>query len=159
MSVIGTVHNTLTNAPLSTMIENMGLSIANAQAALDSNSIDMLKNLAESKIQIGGENISLLNLGFVPSFYTFTEASFEAKMDFSLSESMTIDVSGEVSVETKMVSASVSAHFARKFDQSASASSSIAARMVSLPPPENLVERLRALHANPDNNSSSNTNQ
>ena len=54
MSVIETVHNTLTNAPLSTMIENMGLSIANAQAALDSNSIDMLKNLAESKIQIGG---------------------------------------------------------------------------------------------------------
>lgn len=147
MSAIETIQNTLTNAPLSTMIENMGLSIAKAQSALDTNSIEMLQNLVSTKVEIGGKNISLINLGFVPSFYTFTEASFEAKMDFSLSESMSIDVGGEVSVNTEMVSASVSAHFARKFDQSASASSSIAARMVSLPPPENLLERLRNLSA------------
>lgn len=154
MSAIETINNTLANAPLSTMIENMGLSIATAQAALDSNSIAMLQNLAATKIDIGGKQISLINLGFVPSFYTFTEASFEAKMEFSLSESMTIDVSGEVTVETKMVTANVSAHFARKFDQSASASSSIAARMVSLPPPENLVEMLRKLNAEDSDNTS-----
>lgn len=145
MSVIGTITNTLTNTPLSSMIENMGLSIATAQAALDGNSIDMLKNLASSKVEIGGKQISLLNLGFVPSFYAFTEASFEAKMDFALSESIAVDVSGEVSVETNVFSTTVSAGYARKFDQSASASSSIAARMVSLPPPENLVNLLRDL--------------
>ncbi len=147
MSVIGTITNALTNSPLSTMIENMGLSIATAQAALDSNSIEMLKKLASEKVDIGGNQVSLLNLGFVPSFYTFTEASFEAKMEFSLSESIAVDVSGSVSVDTKMFSASVSAGYARKFDQSASASSSIAARMVSLPPPENLVAFLRGLSA------------
>ena len=150
MSVIGTITNTLTNSPLSTMIENMGLSIATAQAALDSNSIDMLKKLASEKVDIGGNQMSLLNLGFVPSFYTFTEASFEAKMEFSLSESISVDVSGSASVETKMFSASVSAGYARKFDQSASASSSIAARMVSLPPPENLVAFLRNLSTEED---------
>jgi len=144
-AAIETITNTLTNAPLSKMIEDMGISIATAQAALDANSINTLKSLATSTVEIGGEQISLLNLGFVPSFYTYTEASFEAKMEFSLSESMSVDVSGEVSVVTQVVSATVSAGYSRKFDQSASASSSIAARMVSLPPPENLVTLLKNL--------------
>jgi hypothetical protein len=145
MPAIATITSTLTNSPLSSMIENMGLSIATAQAALDGNSIEMLKNLASSTVEIGGNQVSLLNLGFVPSFYAFTEASFDAKMDFSMSESTAFDASGVVSVETKVFSTTVSAGYARKFDQSASASSSIAARMVSLPPPENLVTLLRNL--------------
>ena len=145
MPAIETITSTLTNSPLSSMIENMGLSVATAQAALDSNSIDMLKSLASSTVEIGGNQISLLNLGFVPSFYAFTEASFDAKMDFSMSESTAFDVNGVVSVETTVVSTTVSAGYARKFDQSASASSSIAARMVSLPPPENLVTLLKNL--------------
>ncbi|MNJ83961.1 hypothetical protein D3C87_13930 [compost metagenome] len=145
MPAIETITSTLTNSPLSSMIENMGLSIATAQAALDSNSITMLKNLASSTVEIGGNQVSLLNLGFVPSFYAFTEATFDAKMDFSMSESTAFDASGVVSVETKVVSTTISAGYARKFDQSASASSSIAARMVSLPPPENLVTLLKNL--------------
>lgn len=145
MPAIETITSTLTNSPLSSMIENMGLSIATAQAALDSNSIEMLKKIASSTVDIGGNQVSLLNLGFVPSFYAFTEASFDAKMDFAMSESTAFDVNGVVSVETKVVSTTVSAGYARKFDQSASASSSIAARMVSLPPPENLVTLLKNL--------------
>ncbi|MNK05421.1 hypothetical protein D3C87_233030 [compost metagenome] len=145
MSAIATIANTLTNTPLSSMIENMGISIATAQAALDGNSIEMLKKLAYEKVEIGGNEISLLNLGFVPSFYTFTEASFEAKMEFALSESTSIEVGGEISVTTAVFGMSVNANYARKFDQSASASSSIAARMVSLPPPENLISFLRKL--------------
>lgn len=145
MAAIETITSTLTNSPLSSMIENMGLSIATAQAALDSNSIEMLKEIASSTVEIGGNQISLLNLGFVPSFYAFTEASFDAKMDFAMSESTAFDVNGVVSVQTQVVSTTVSAGYARKFDQSASASSSIAARMVSLPPPENLVTLLKNL--------------
>jgi hypothetical protein len=147
MAAIETITSTLTNSPLSSMIENMGLSVATAQAALDTNSINMLKQLASSTVEIGENQVSLLNLGFVPSFYAFTEASFEAKMDFAMSESTAFDVNGVVSVETKMVSTTLSAGYARKFDQSASASSSIAARMVSLPPPENLVTLLKNLSA------------
>ncbi|MNU68724.1 hypothetical protein D3C71_580990 [compost metagenome] len=150
MPSIETITSTLTNSPLSSMIENMGLSIATAQAALDTNSITMLKNLASSTVDIGGNQVSLLNLGFVPSFYAFTEATFDAKMDFSMSESTAFDASGVLSVQTQVVSTTISAGYARKFDQSASASSSIAARMVSLPPPENLVTLLKNL--NPEGN-------
>ncbi|WP_341902631.1 hypothetical protein [Fluviicola taffensis] len=146
MAAIETITNTLTNSPLSSMIENMGISVAKAQAALDSNSIEMLKSLASSTVEIGEDKISLLNLGFVPSFYAFTEATFDAKMDFSLAESTSFNADATVSVQTQVVSATVSAGFARKFDQSASASSSIAARMVSLPPPENLVTLLKNLN-------------
>ncbi|MGV3610378.1 MAG: hypothetical protein ACO1N0_05490 [Fluviicola sp.] len=144
-NAIEKITNTLTNSPLSTMIENMGLSIATAQAALDGNSIEMLQNLASSKVDIGGNEISLLNLGFIPSFYAFTEATFDAKMDFSLAESTSFNADVELSVETQVFAATVNVGFARKFDQSASASSSIAARMVSLPPPENLVTLLKNL--------------
>ena len=66
-------------------------------------------------------------------------------MEFSLSESTSFEVGGGISVTTAVFGMSVNANYARKFDQSASASSSIAARMVSLPPPENLISFLRKL--------------
>jgi hypothetical protein len=160
MDALATVNNLITNAPLSTMIEKMGMSIANAQAALDSNSIEMLKQLAAKPVEINGTTTNLLALGFVPTFYAFTEASFEAKMEFSLAESEAFSVGGsldfsnaekkennssnEKSSSIGLIAVSVNASYSRKFDQSASGSSSIAARMVSLPPPENLLELLKS---------------
>lgn len=143
MGAIDTIQNSITNSPLSLMIEKMGVSIAQAQAALDQNSIDMLVQLAGQEITINGKEINLLSLGFVPSFYTFTEASFEAKLEFSMAESTAFSIGAEVGATIGVVTASISASYARKFEQSASGSSSIAARMVSLPPPENLIEFLK----------------
>lgn len=145
MSAIDTITKTFSNAPLHQMIENMGIAVANAQAALDENSIKTLQTLAEKGIEVNGETTNLLLLGFVPTFYAFTEASFEMKMEFSMAESEAFSIGGEVGVNVGIVSASVNASYARKYDQSASASSSIAARMVSLPPPENLVEMLKGI--------------
>lgn len=149
MSAIDTITKTFSNAPLHQMIENMGIAVANAQAALDENSIKTLQTLAEKGIEVNGETTNLLLLGFVPTFYAFTEASFEMKMEFSMAESEAFSIGGEVSAEIPlkvgMIGASVNASYARKYDQSASASSSIAARMVSLPPPENLVEMLKGI--------------
>ena len=151
MAVNDTIINTVTNAPVSQMIEKMGLAIAQAQAALDKNSIAMLAELAEQSVTIGNNQTNLLALGFVPSFYAFTEASFEAKMEFSMAESEAFSIGGSLSAsfgteEKGMFAVSVTASYARKFDQSASGSSSIAARMVSLPPPENLVKMLKDLN-------------
>jgi hypothetical protein len=143
MSAINTVNSIITNSPLSDVIEQMGISIAKAQAALDSNSFELLKKLSTQEVDINGEKTNLLRLGFVPTFYAFTEASFETKMEFSMTESTSIEAGGSFSFNKGIVAASVNANFARKFEQSASASSSIAARLVSLPPPENLLEKLR----------------
>lgn len=154
MAAIDTITSTLTNTPLSLMIEKMGLSIAQAQAALDQNSIALLAQLADQTVTIGTKETNLLALGFVPSFYAFTEASFEAKMEFSMAESTAFSIGGSLSAsvgnpEKGMLAASVTGYYARKFEQSASGSSSIAARMVSLPPPETLVELLKNAAAVP----------
>ena len=145
MGAIDAITNSITNAPLSIMIEKMGVSIATAQAALDGNSIELLKKLATDTITINGAETNLLNLGFVPTFYAFTEASFEMKMEFYMAESQSFSIGGSIGVSVGIVSASVNASYARKFEQSASGSSSIAARMVALPPPENLLEMLKEI--------------
>jgi Bacterial Ig-like domain (group 2) len=137
---ISTITQTLTNSPLPLLIEKLGLAIANAQSALDRNSIKMLNELSQTPVRIQDKDYNLLNLGFIPTFYAFTEASIEAKMEFSMSESTSFEVGGKVSVDTKVVAVSVSASYARKFEQSAEGSSSIAARLVSLPPPERFLQ-------------------
>lgn len=157
MAAIDTINNTITNAPLPQVIEKMGLAIAMAQKALDMNSIAMLAELAESQVTIGNKETNLLALGFVPSFYAFTEASFEAKMDFTIAESESLTIGGAVGVQVPfgggegsekrgLFAASVNASHTRKFDQEASASSSMAARMVSLPPPDRLLQFLKELN-------------
>lgn len=143
MSSISTIRNSITNAPLSLMIEIMGVSIAKAQEALDQNSIEMLKKLAQEKVEVGGTNASLLAMGFVPSFYTFSEVNFDVKLEFSMAESSEFSIGGEVGATIGVVTASINAAYARKFEQSAAGSSSIAARMVSIPPPQNLLEMLK----------------
>ena len=56
-------------------------------SALDANSIRLANELAAVKINIGDEEYNLLTLGFAPTFYAFTEASVEMKMEFSMAES------------------------------------------------------------------------
>lgn len=157
MPAIDTISNTITNAPLPQVIEKMGLSIAHAQKALDLNSIAMLAELAAGSVTIGNVETNLLALGFVPSFYAFTEASFEAKLDFTIAESEAFSIGATVGVEVPfgggggsdkrgMFAASVNVQHSRKFDQSASGSSSMAARMVSLPPPDRLLQFLKELN-------------
>ena len=163
MAAIDAITNTITNAPLPQMIEKMGMSIAQAQKALDLNSIAMLAELAEGSVTIGNVETNLLALGFVPSFYAFTEASFEAKLDFTIAESEAFSIGGSVNVqipfgdesenqsgdESKsrgLFAASMNASYSRKYDQEASGSSSIAARMVSLPPPDRLLQFLKEMN-------------
>lgn len=143
MSAINTISNTLSNTPLYLMVEKMGLAIANAQKELDANSIRLLKELGETEIEIGGEKYNLITLGFTPTFYAFTEASFEAKLEFSMAESTAFSIGAEVGVSVGVVTAAVNASYARKFEQSAEGSSSISAKMVSLPAPENLMTILK----------------
>ena len=106
--------------------------------------------MAETPVELGGETYNLLTLGFTPSFYAFTEATVEAKLSFSMTETTETSVSAGVTAKVNygvvMVAASVDVSYARKFSVSAEGSSSIAARLVSLPAPEALNEVLRRLY-------------
>ncbi|MDC1162417.1 hypothetical protein OAT18_03135 [Tenacibaculum sp.] len=160
----------ITNAPLPFMLEKLGTSIANAQSALDANSIRLANEMSNVKVDIGGEDYNLISLGFAPTFYAFTEASFEVKMEFSIAESEsyggslgfsygsssnskngsnTGNANGGNSTnsdetQTQMFGISMSAHYSRKFSVSAEASSSIAAKIVSLPAPDTYFEILKS---------------
>lgn len=150
MSETTTVTRSLVSAPLPQIIERLGLSIAQAQAALDNNSVKVAHTMAETPVELGGQTYNLLTLGFTPSFYAFTEATVEAKLSFSMTETTETSVSAGVTAKVNygvvMVAASVDVSYARKFSVSAEGSSSIAARLVSLPAPEAFNEVLRRLY-------------
>lgn len=148
MSAVARTTKQLTQAPLPDIVEKLGLAIAGAQFALDRNSAELAKTMAETEVEIGGQTYNLLALGFAPTFYAFTEATVEAKLSYSMSEGTTFGGSLEVSASGGtpffMAAATVSASFERRFSVSAEGSSSIAAKLVSLPPPERFLEVLRA---------------
>jgi len=143
MGAISTINQTLSNSPLPELIEKLGMAITQAQAALDKNSLNTLKEMSSHKMLINNKEYNLLSLGFTPTFYGFTEASIEAKMAFSMSEETSFGIGGKVTVDTKVVAVTVDARYARKFEQSAEGSSSIAAKLVALPPPEKFLELLK----------------
>ncbi len=148
MSAGTTVTNALVNSPLPLLIEKLGLAVASAQAALDKNSIAVAQEMATTTVNINNEEYNLLSLGFSPTFYAFTEATVEAKLEFSVAESEEFAVGAEVGVQAGIVAVSVSASYARKFEMSAEGSSSIAARLVSLPAPDRLNDLLNEIANN-----------
>lgn len=141
------VTRSLMSAPLPQIIERLGTAIAEAQMALDQNSVAIAQQMAATEVELGDETFNLITLGFQPSFYAFTEATVEAKLSFSIAEttetSVAVGASGGVNVGIAMFSASVDVSYARKFSVSAEGTSSIAARLVSLPAPEVFSQILR----------------
>jgi len=149
MSEVPAVTRQLLSAPLPQIIERLGIAVADAQRALDLNSVKSAELMATSEVTLGGETYNLMALGFTPTFYSFTEATVEAKLSFSMTEGTEFGVTAGaqlgVNAGMVMVAASVSVSYARKFSVTADCMSSIAARVVSLPPPEILEALLRKL--------------
>lgn len=147
MTDVPAVTRSLLSAPLPQIIEKLGVSIAQAQMALDQNSVEIAKTMSETEVEIGEETYNLLSLGFVPSFYAFAEATVEAKLSFSMTESTetSINVGAQVGISygVFMAAASVDVGYARKFSVSSEGTSSVAARLVSLPPPETFIQLLK----------------
>jgi hypothetical protein len=106
-----------------------------------------------------GKEYSLLELGFTPTFYQFVDTVIELK----LSISMKTETSVERKSSTRQVSAggfafpfvaggsvratSVSASFASKYQYSAEGSSMMRTKLVTVPAPALLEERIRQMIA------------
>ena len=70
----------------------------------------------------------------------------EAKLTFSVQQSEEFSIGGELKVSVlSIVSATINASYTRKYSFAAEGASSIAARLVSLPPPSGFLERLNTL--------------
>lgn len=147
------VTRALVSAPLPQIIERLGLAIAQAQSALDQNSVETAKAMAATEVELGDRKYNLLTLGFTPSFYTFTEATVEAKLSFTMTEGSELSVGASASMGVNtgvfMAAATVDVSYARKYSVTAEGASSIAARLVSVPPPDVFDQLLRRHYEQP----------
>lgn len=171
---MASIGQELLNVPFGEMVQSLGMAIAEAQHALDMNSVQMAQMMSGSryidtdeegkevvregvKINFGGRSLSLLELGFTPTFYQFVDTIIEVKISISMSsEDSRSTKTNEVNVNasakmgwgkasTKVHSTSVSASYASKNSYSAEGASLIRTKLVPIPPPAILEQRIKKL--------------
>ena len=111
---------------------------------MDQASLRIATLMGEGEVDIGGKTHNLLELGFTPTFYQLTEATVEAKVSLSVTRSEDIGASASMSGGYLFFAASVSASYSQKYSYTATGSSSITAKFVSVPPPALLTDTIRA---------------
>jgi hypothetical protein len=182
------VGQELLDVPFGGMIKSMGLAIAQSQVELDTVSIRLAQMMAGQKIDVpnpafdprqpegaanprttqvetrvtfGGQQLSLLELGFTPTFYQFVDTIIEVKVSIAIRSSFEAS-SSQTTVDANfdgvflgfynkgsMHGTTVSAAYASKYSYSAEGSSLIRTKLVPVPPPAVLQERIRRLVATP----------
>jgi hypothetical protein len=152
MASTDVVNQQLLNAPLPQLVKGLAESIADAQYHMDRNATEIFKLMADAEehgITLPGEDSprSMIALGFTPSFLHFSQATIEAKVVFSMMKSSETSVSASASftgfVGIGIMSVAVSASYTQKYSFEAEGSSSIVARVNSVPPPAVLEALIR----------------
>ncbi|AJQ97768.1 hypothetical protein [Gynuella sunshinyii] len=173
------VGTELLNVPFPEMIKTLGVGVAEAQYELDLVSMKIARLMAGYEpdqepedgspappstpertmlIPLGdGNQYSLLELGFTPTFYQFVDTLIELKMSISMtretnfkhsSTTVNASVKGKVgffSASASMRVSSVSASYSSKYQYSAEGSSLMRTKLVPIPAPAILEERIRAM--------------
>jgi hypothetical protein len=159
------VGTELLNVPFPEMIKNLGLGIAEAQYALDKVSIKIAQLMAGFtegpdgqmvpdettliKLKQGQDGISLLSLGFIPTFYQFVDTVIELKMAISMKKESEFKASISVKAAgfggAGFVAASVNASYAQKYQYSAEGSSLMRTKLVTVPAPAMFEQRIKEM--------------
>lgn len=169
---MASVGQELLDVPLPEMVMKLGLGIAEAQRALDENSVETAKLLAETEVplvlamtqviaadgtvsftQADPIDVSLLQIGLMPTFYQFAEATIEVTMDIktTMSRETNVKVSAKAKVGFSMWSASVKTDVShnRKFGKEVKGTSRLVTRMVPVPPPARIEPVLNVVDNRP----------
>lgn len=159
------VGQELLDVPLPEMVVKLALGIADAQRALDENSVETAQALADTTIPLvmavtqtiaadgtvsfanaAPIDVSLLQIGLLPTFYQFAEATIDVSMDIktTTSQETNIKVSAKASVGFSMWSASIGVDVAhnRKFGKEVHGTSRLVTRLVPVPPPPRIAPEL-----------------
>ena len=155
------VGQELLDVPLPDMVAKLGMGVADAQSALDTNSLQTLKALTEAdKIDVvtriektiaadgtisfteNTTEMTPFQLGLFPAFYQFSEATIEVTMDIKTTTSSETDVTvgAEVKGGFGLWSASVNTEVShnRKFGKEVHGTSRLVTKMVPVPPPKRI---------------------
>jgi hypothetical protein len=172
----------LLNVPMGEMIRDMALAIAEAQIALDASSLRVAEMMSGKMYPIkddgspdesapvrdttvtfgyayeGGVRVptkmSMLELGFTPTFYQFVDTIIEVKIAIKITRDTEMKTNWSSRQETrKNVSCSentvkttqVDGSYASKYGYSAEGASLLRTKLVPVPPPAILEERIRGL--------------
>lgn len=155
----------LLNAPFPQLVRTLGVGIAEAQYALDRVSIKIAQLMAGFKVNEDGTlerdetalivlregeaGVSLLALGFTPTFYQFVETNIELKIAISMKNeqetSAESSVGGVAWTPFGVIAASVNASYSQKYQYEASGSSEMRTKLVTVPAPAMFESRLKEL--------------
>jgi len=139
------VFKMMEQSPLPEMMENIALSLADAQYGLTKKAVEAIVEMSnpEKGVALPGETKkrSLLELGFAPLFLHVTEATITARVALSSSETTEYGVGATAGVTYGIFSASLNAHYSNKYTFSAEASSEIRTKIVSVPAPQALMQK------------------
>ncbi len=138
-------------ASLGDLIRLVAESVADAQAALDRTSASLMKELAETTVDIipsiqetitkdGGveyihapsRTVSLLDLGVMPTFYQFSQTVIEIQMDLKISEAIT---ESGTSKGFALMADTAGIRFERKLNRDLKVTSKVTATLVPVPMP------------------------
>lgn len=169
---MASVGQELLDVPLPEMVLKLALGIAEAQRALDENSLETSKILADTTLPLvmavtqtiaadgsvsfanaNPVNVSLLQIGLLPTFYQFAEASIEVTMDIKTTTSSETNI--KVGTKAKAgfgcwsASVSVDVSHNRKFGKEVRGTSRLLTRMVPVPPPPRIAPELKVVDNRP----------
>lgn len=177
------VSTEMLNTPFPEMVKMLGTGIAEAQYELDLVSLKIARMMAgylpdpepepgqpaatppadpprTMLVKLGdGNSYSLLELGFVPTFYQFVDTLIELKLSISMTRESNYSTTsfnansnvkgklGFFSASASVSVSAVSASFSAKYQYSAEGSSLMRTKLVPVPAPAVLEERIRAMIA------------
>lgn len=165
---MASVGQELLDVPLPDMVTKLAIGVAEAQRALDENSVETAEALADTEIsvvpaltqniaadgtvsfvQADPIDMSLLQVGLNPTFYQFQEASIEVTMDIKTTTSTetNVKVGLKAKVGFAMWSASVrvDVEHNRKFGKEVKGTSRLFTKMVPVPPPPRIFPELTVI--------------
>ena len=111
-----TVNTSMEQSPLPKLVMSLGKAIAEAQLELDTNSIEIARRLQEPiELFPGLPPRSMLELGFTPTFYHFTETTIKARVAFSSTQSQEVGFGASIGGGFAVFTASVNASYSNKY--------------------------------------------
>lgn len=149
------VFKMMRNSPIPEMIQSLGKGFIDAQRELDNYVLESMKAMADPangiQLERGGPKKSMLELGMIPSFYHFQEATISVKLSLSSMEGTEkkVGASASLNVGVGMVSvgATLTAEYSNKYSFEANAASEINAKIVTVPAPQELKDLVKELAA------------
>jgi hypothetical protein len=150
------------------MVTKLALGIAEAQRALDENSVETAQTLADTTIEVvpaltqtiaaNGDvtfeaaepvEMSLLQIGLNPAFYQFAEASIEVTMDIKTTTSSETNIAvgfkAKVGFACWSASVRVDVSHNRKFQKEVRGTSRLFVKMMPVPPPPRIFPEITVI--------------